>query len=101
MSASEPCPLGNGIFGCGDRATEIAARDEGRPQRPKGLEIGRGNPGKNSLSELDGKISGLEGLGGGGYSLRKPVSGEEKQEKTGLHQKLDQNTETCTPETQH
>jgi hypothetical protein len=46
---------GNGIFGCGDRATEIAARDERRPQRPKGPEIGRGNPGKNSLSELDEK----------------------------------------------
>ena len=26
----------NGIFGCGDRATEIAARDDGRPHRPKG-----------------------------------------------------------------
>jgi hypothetical protein len=46
----------NGIFGCGDRATEIAARDDGRPQRPKGSETGGTNPGRNSLSEHDGKI---------------------------------------------
>jgi hypothetical protein len=55
----------NGIFGCGDRAVEIAARDDVRPQRPKEPEIGSANPGTNGLSELDGKIPGSEGLGGG------------------------------------
>jgi hypothetical protein len=34
------------------------------PQRPKGPETGRANPGTNGLSELDGK-TGSEGLGGG------------------------------------
>jgi site-specific DNA recombinase len=28
----------NGIFGCGDRATEIAARENGRPKKPIGAE---------------------------------------------------------------
>ena len=33
----------NGIFGCGYRAAEIAARDNIREQRPKGPETGRAN----------------------------------------------------------
>ena len=55
----------NGIFGCGDRATEIAARDDGRPQRPKGPKTSSGIPGTNGLSERDGKIPGSDGLDGG------------------------------------
>jgi hypothetical protein len=35
----------NGILGCRDRATEIGGRDNIRPQRPKGPETGRANPG--------------------------------------------------------
>jgi hypothetical protein len=45
----------NGIFGCGDRATEIAARDNIRPQRPKGPEMGRGNPAQTAYLSLTGK----------------------------------------------
>jgi hypothetical protein len=36
-------------------------------QRPEGAETDVGNPGTNGLSELDRKIPGLEGLGGGDY----------------------------------
>jgi len=55
----------NGILGCGDRAVEIAARDNARPQRQGGAETGSANPGTNGLSELDGKIPSSQGLGGG------------------------------------
>jgi hypothetical protein len=48
-------PARNETFGCGDRGTEIAVRDNILPQRPKGPETGSANPGTNDLSELDGK----------------------------------------------
>ena len=64
----------NGIFGCGDRAAEIGARDNGRPQRPKGAVTDSGNPGTNGLLEPDGKIHGSARLGGGGRSQAKPFS---------------------------
>jgi hypothetical protein len=51
----------NGIFGCGDRAAEITARDTGRPQRPKGVGTDSGNPGTNGLYEHDRKIPGSKG----------------------------------------
>ena len=60
----------NGIFGCGDWAGKIAARDNGRPQRPKGAETGSANPGTNGQSELGGKIPGSQGLGGGDRRAR-------------------------------
>jgi len=63
MSAAEPCRPGTEIFGCGDRAVEIAARDDVSPQRQKGAETGSANPGTNG-TELDGKIPGSQGLGG-------------------------------------
>src|SRR6516225_11384339 len=47
------------------QAVEIAARDNARPQRPKGPETASANPGTNGLSGLDGKIPGSQRLGGG------------------------------------
>jgi len=73
-AVAEPWSVRNGIFGCGDRAAEIAARDNGRPQRPKGPETGSANPGTNGLSEPDWKLPGSKGLLGGGRSPAKPVS---------------------------
>jgi len=73
-AVAEPWSVRNGIFGCGDRAAEIAARDNGRPQRPKGPETGSANPGTNGLSEPDWKLPGSKGLLGGGCSQPKPVS---------------------------
>ena len=64
-AVAEPWSVRNGIFGCGDRAAEIAARDNGRPQRPKGPETGSANPGTNGLSEPDWKLPGSKGLLGG------------------------------------
>ena len=49
----------NGIFGCGDTASEIAARDNGRPQRPEEVGIDSGSPGTNGLSKPGGKLAGL------------------------------------------
>src|SRR6516164_2016957 len=67
----------NGIFGCGDRATEIAARDNVGSQRLKGPETDSGKPRTNGVFEPDGKIPGSEGLGGGGC----------QSAKTGLEQR--------------
>jgi hypothetical protein len=66
----------NGIFGCGDRAVEIAARDNVSPQRQKGAETGSANSGTNGQSELNGKIPGSQGLGGGACRFCEPVSVE-------------------------
>src|SRR6516225_10519684 len=48
----------NGIFGCGDRAPEIAERDNVLPQRLKRRRTDSGNPRTNGLLEPDGKIPG-------------------------------------------
>jgi len=40
------------------RASEIAARDNGRPQRPDGVGIGSGSPDTNGLPKLGGKLPG-------------------------------------------
>src|SRR6516164_1243797 len=55
----------NGIFGCGDRAPEIAERDNELPQRLKRRRTDSGNSGTNGLLEPDGKIPSSAGLGGG------------------------------------
>ena len=55
----------NGIFGCGDRAPEIAERDNELPQRLKRRRTDSGNPRTNGLFGPDGKIPGSAGLGGG------------------------------------
>jgi hypothetical protein len=55
----------NGILGHGDRAAEIAARDDTRLQRLKGGQTGRGNPGTNGMSEPERKSPGSERLDGG------------------------------------
>ena len=55
----------NGIFGCGDRASKIAARDQEDAKRPEGTEIDSGNPGTNGLSEPREKTHGSSGLYGG------------------------------------
>ncbi len=57
----------NGILGRGDRAAEIAARDDTRLQRLKGGQTGRRNPGTNAVSEPERKSPGSERLDGGDY----------------------------------
>jgi len=65
ISVAEPCPPGTEFLDAETGAAEIAARDNGRPQRPKGAGTDSGNPGTNSLLEPDRKIRGSAGLGGG------------------------------------
>jgi hypothetical protein len=60
----------NGIFGCGDRATEIAARDNIYPQRPK-EQVCSAKSGTNGLSELDEKTPRFGGTGWWGRNRSK------------------------------
>ena len=55
----------NGIFACGDKPAEIAARGHERKRRHGDAKTDRGNPGRNGPFERDRKISGLARLDGG------------------------------------
>ena len=74
MSAAEPCPPGTEFLDAETGPSKSPPETTYAPQRPKGPETGSADPGTNGLSELDGKIHGSQGLGGGGASLTKPVS---------------------------
>jgi hypothetical protein len=55
LSAAEPLSARNGIFGCGDGATEIAARDNIRPQRQKNPKPVAQIPAQTAYLNLRGK----------------------------------------------
>jgi hypothetical protein len=59
---------GNGIFSCGDRATEIAVRHNIRPQRPKDQKPVAQIPAQTTYLNLAGNYPGSGGLAGGGSS---------------------------------
>jgi hypothetical protein len=65
MSAVEPCPPGTEFLDAETEALKSPPETNMSSQRPEGAETDVGNPGTNGRSELDRKIPGSEGLGGG------------------------------------
>src|SRR5882672_7500985 len=65
LRAQSPA-VGNGIFGCRDRAPNIITKKGERLQRPKSAKQVAGNPRRSALFGVDWGKGGLRRLDGGG-----------------------------------